>query len=220
MYVPSSELQQYKGQWFCPICLQEARAQDTKFTYNYSKDYVLTPHTYSETCERCGRETEILYIWNDRKLCKTCLEEQKLTWDVIGGGPSGAGQVVSVVPIEEEKKESFVEHIFSEFLGLFGVKKKKKEEEVVVYQSKMPIDLARPMTEGLEIPNKSVFNNLDRAPRSEGPMGAKKKSKKKESKKKKSRKAVSFPEYKKKAKEEKKEEKENPFRTYKDKKKK
>lgn len=206
MYVPASELQQYKGNWTCPVCLMNMRDEDRQ-AEEKREGLPLRRLTYPETCERCGRDTPTLYIWNARKLCKSCLNEEKETWGVIGGGPSGAAQAISMTPLRVAKKESFIEHVISEFLGIFGIKK-KQPEIVEVHHPKMPVERAKPMTEG-KIEKQTI-------PQSEGLMKKTKKRKKKTKK----RKPVSFPEAVPKKKSEKKKEKDNPFKDFKDKKKK
>jgi len=225
MYVPASEIQQYMGQWYCPICIQEERAKHTKFEYK-SQKYPMRPLAYPETCERCGRDAEILYIWNNRRLCSSCLDEEQKTWGVVGGGPSGAGQAIPVQPIRIAEKESFIEALIAGFLGLLGLKREKKKTGMIVAeQPYMIVDRAKPMTEGMIIKRDKGEQKM---PESEGLMKArkKKKSSKKKSKEKKRAKTkqdVTFPEYKKKKKEKKKKKKDdddNPFRRFKDKKKK
>lgn len=53
---------------------------------------------YPEVCERCGKAAGMLYLWNNRWLCKTCLEEEQQGWGVVSGGPSaGANKVASQI---------------------------------------------------------------------------------------------------------------------------
>lgn len=147
MYLPSSELQQYKGMWLCPYCIQDMRDEDRKSAEYKPGEYKpakepLKVISYTEACERCGREVETLYSWNGRNLCARCLHDEQGKWTLVGGGPSGAPQRVIVVPAK--KKPSFFESLISELRAVLGMKKRKAE---IVPASKMPIQYARPMVE-------------------------------------------------------------------------
>jgi len=155
MYLPSAELQQYKGMWMCPYCLQDMRDEDRKASEYHAPEYKASEYkpakepvkviSYTETCERCGRETETLYLWNGRKLCSNCLREEQEKWTLVGGGPTGASQAVPVRPAREAKKKSLIESVFSELRALLGMKPK---EARIVALPRMPIERARPMVEG------------------------------------------------------------------------
>lgn len=152
MYIPASELQQYKGMWACPYCIQDMRDEDRKMSEYKAPEYrkrdePLPALSYSETCERCGKDLgNRVYIWNGRRLCKNCLADEQEKWGVVGGGPMGASQRISYKPMRLAKKKSFIEGIFSDLLALFGVK--QREKEIIVVEPKMPIKHAKPMTEG------------------------------------------------------------------------
>jgi hypothetical protein len=149
MYVPSSELQQYKGQWACPICIQDMRYHDRKATeYKPTKD-PLRILSYSEQCERCGRDLETVYIWNGKRLCKPCMEEGQLSWGIVGGGPSGSSQKVSMQALKITKQRSFLQFLIDEFLALLGLRKRRISQVVTVepVEVKMPISHAKPMQE-------------------------------------------------------------------------
>ncbi|MBU1681914.1 hypothetical protein KKE38_03775 [Candidatus Micrarchaeota archaeon] len=147
MYLPASELQQYRGQWICPICIQDLRAKDRKETEYVHTKPKLQRITYSETCERCGKNLDTVYIWNGRRLCKSCLGAEQETWGLVGGGPSGAAQRLPVRPLRVQKQTSLIELIIGEFLALFGIKQ-TRQSEIIEVHSKMPISHAKPMTEG------------------------------------------------------------------------
>lgn len=149
MYVPASELQQYRGQWACPICIQDMRYHDRKETeYKPTKD-PLRILSYSEQCERCGRDLDTVYIWNGRKLCKPCMEEGQQSWGIVGGGPSGASQKVSMQALKITKQRSFLQFIIDEFLALIGLRKRRISQVITVepVEVKMPISHAKPMQE-------------------------------------------------------------------------
>ncbi|NYZ74479.1 hypothetical protein H0O00_05020 [Candidatus Micrarchaeota archaeon] len=172
MYLPATELQQYNGQWACPYCLQDMRDNDRRITERAREKPPAEVLSYAETCERCGRELKgHVYIWNNRRLCKNCLEHEQERWTLVSGKPSGAGQRISVVPVREAKKKSFMEAAISDVLALFGFKR-KKQAEIVVYGEKMPIKAAKPMAE------KAMAGKREqKRPEAEGLMAIKKKKK-------------------------------------------
>ena len=151
MYLPASELQQYKGQLVCPYCLQDSRAEDRR-----SEEHVVDMERpkveilrVPEQCERCGRDLEgRVYIWNGRKLCKHCLDDEKNTWGLVGGGPMGPVQRIRVDVEQNRKKTSLIEHAMSELLYMLRLKK-RPVREVIVYSTKMhdEIGAAKPLAE-------------------------------------------------------------------------
>ncbi len=149
MYVPSSELQQYKGQWACPICIQDMRYHDRKASEYKPKKDPLRILSYSEQCERCGRDLDTVYIWNGRRLCKNCLGDEQESWGIVGGGPGGASQKVSMQALKITKQRSFLQFLVDEFLALIGLKKRRISQVVTVepIEVKIPISHAKPMQE-------------------------------------------------------------------------
>lgn len=147
MYLPATELQQYRGQWVCPYCIQNMRDEDRKISESAHEKPHLEVLSYPERCERCGRNLEgRVYIWNGKTLCKHCLQDEQDKWSLVSGKPSGAGQRISVIPVREAKKMSLLEATISDVLAFMGFKR-KKPVEIVVYEGKMPIKAAKPMTE-------------------------------------------------------------------------
>jgi hypothetical protein len=145
MYVPASELQQYKGVWACPYCIQNMRDEDRKASAPAERPHVPAV-SYSEACERCGRALgDRVYIWNNRRLCKTCLEEEQASWGVVGGGPGRSGVRISVVPAKKARQRSLIEAAIGNLLALLGMK--KKEPEIVVVEPMASIAHAKPMAE-------------------------------------------------------------------------
>jgi hypothetical protein len=143
MYLPASELQQYRGMLVCPYCIQDMRSEDRRAEASHEKPPV-QELSYPERCERCGRDLQgRVYIWNGKKLCKSCLEAEQETWGIVGGGPSHGGARVSVMPVRRAKQKSLLEAIISDFLALFGLR--KKEPEIIAVAPKMPIGAAKPM---------------------------------------------------------------------------
>ncbi|HSB47412.1 MAG TPA: hypothetical protein VLD37_05335 [Candidatus Bilamarchaeum sp.] len=168
MYLPGSELQQYRGQLACPYCIQDMRDEDRRSEYHEEK-HKLEVLQIPETCERCGRDLEgRVYIWNGKKLCRNCVGDEQEKWGVVGGGPMGAPQKISLEPEKRKRKASFIESVISEVLHLSGVKKKPRKTEIVEYSTKMPIQYAKPMAEE----SLKTRRKEDKKPESEGIMKA------------------------------------------------
>lgn len=166
MYLPAAELQQYRGQWACPYCIQDMRDADRRAEEQVQERPKLERVQLPELCERCGRDLDNrVYIWNGRKLCKNCVNDEQEKWGLVGGGPMSAPYRVTLEPERKRKKESFIIRMISEFLVLLGLKKKKKIE-VVVLDGKMPISRARPLAEAMM----SKKGKEDRKPETEGIM--------------------------------------------------
>ncbi|MEW6748795.1 MAG: hypothetical protein AB1295_03755 [Candidatus Micrarchaeota archaeon] len=168
MYLPAAELQQYKGQWACPYCIQDMRDADRSASEGSAPqrpraDLYILP----EQCERCGRDLDHrVYIWNGRKLCKSCMDEEQQKWTLVGGGPMASPYKVTIKPERRRKDESLLDGIMGAFLQLLGIRKKRKE--IIIVEAKMPISRAKPMAEKAMKPKARETQ----APQSEGIMGA------------------------------------------------
>jgi hypothetical protein len=166
MYLPAAELQQYQGQWMCPYCVQDARDQDRKAQEPKKDKPHLDVVSYLEQCERCGRDLESrVYIWNGKRLCKSCVDDEQEKWGLVGGGPMAAPYRISLEPEKKRRKTSIIESFISETLYLFGIKKRKME--IIVMDPKMPIQHAKPMAEK---PMESGKKAGERKPETEGIM--------------------------------------------------
>ncbi len=168
MYLPATELQQYNGQFTCPYCIQDLRDADRKAQETPQKKPPLEVYRLPEQCERCGRDLKgRVYIWNGERLCRKCMEyEQESKWGLVGGGPMHAPMRISLKPEEERKNRSIIEAAISELLITLRLKK-RPVKEVIIYDHKMPIQLAKPMTEKA-MP--SVGQKGERKPQAEGLM--------------------------------------------------
>ncbi|MEM2909017.1 MAG: hypothetical protein QW590_01595 [Candidatus Bilamarchaeaceae archaeon] len=147
MYIPLSELQQYKGQWVCPYCLVELReAEKKKEEYKpRKKEELHAPQLrYRKGCERCGRETERLYMWNNRMLCASCLGEEQRKWGLVSGGPMAASYRVTI-----EKKKSLLQRIIDSILEMLGLKKRERAGEIVAIKKKKKFG-KKPKSEGIK----------------------------------------------------------------------
>lgn len=164
------------------------------------QELVTTPIVIHEACERCGREAEFFYIWNGRKLCKSCLEEEQKKWGMAGGGPTAAptrvvysrgrdGLLGSLIKgllrriglIRKERGDLKGEIVAAEPLRVeVETKKSEKGRNVVSFR------YGKPMSEGLEEDEEEEKKR--KKPQSEGLMKSKKKKSRKKAKKKKPKK--------------------------------
>jgi hypothetical protein len=168
MYLPATELQQYRGQWTCPYCIQDLREADRKASEYHEERPRMESLSIPEQCERCGRDLKgMVYIWNGRKLCKSCVSDEQQKWGTVGGGPMASPQRITVEVPERVKRTSLAESLISEFLHLLGIKRKPKKTDIVVYGNKMPIGNAKPMAEERIAPKAA---KADRRPKAEGLM--------------------------------------------------
>ncbi len=167
MYVPAYELQQYKGQWTCPVCLGDMRSED--------REKVATLDAIGEKCSRCGTSPPMIYVYNGRRLCQTCFEQAKTDdTDFKSRKPPKGGAKVLIVDRGVGKIVDLLEDAIIIFFRFFGVKLEKRpkksaniSEVVAVRKTKREkdpmINRAKTMEEGLEI-----MQDSQNAPLSEG----------------------------------------------------
>lgn len=129
MYIPRTELQQYRGQFYCPYCVQDLRETTRKEDSHESHhEQVIVKN---EQCERCGKELKEVFIWNGKRFCRRCYDDGKALWDTIGSPPDKGGATVPYEAIEQKKKESFVQSIISRVSGDKKAEAKRKSPEIV-----------------------------------------------------------------------------------------
>ena len=191
MYLPASELQQYRGQWTCPNCLMDLRDDDKS-----KDDRMGRAYRYNERCQRCGRETERFYMWNGRRLCMSCLAEEQSKWGTAGGGPMGGSSRVLVRPLKVSDEQSFIQRIISAILVRIGLMKEPAGPEIVALsREQTPFNRAKTLTEkkinqGKELPAQveGIMKDDERVEAEsimkKKPRKVRKKAKKKSSKKK------------------------------------
>lgn len=138
MYLPSLELQMYRGQWYCQYCVMDLRDQNRPH-YEKKKDHYTQDHT-REHCDRCGKNLHsMVYIYNGRKLCKSCVDDEK--------GRDHGPVTPPIMKFSLKKKsepfytpifvpmKTFGEGLFGWLLVKLGLRKKmlktKKEAEIV-----------------------------------------------------------------------------------------
>lgn len=178
MYLPAIELQQYKGQWICPNCRSDMVQVDNRM--KKPEKYPMSPRIYAEKCERCGGETSLYYIYNGRRLCKSCLGEEQSKWGLVGGGPSAASFRVTY----QKKGEGLLRKMIGKLLERIGLRKRTPEQSEIVVMQRTKVEIknkgkkanivafsrGRPMSEGLDEEEKKK-----RMPRSETIVKKKKK---------------------------------------------
>lgn len=177
MYLPISELQQYEGQWLCPYCLREERDKDLRQARAASmerKKRYTSAIVKSETCERCGRTLSTVYVWNGRKLCKSCLDEEKKKWDIVSGKPSSSPYRMKIGG--KKKPKGLIERLVGFLLSLIGIKRKKEVSEIVVVKDMKKVaplpEFGKPLVSG-------AMEEEKKNPKTEGIMKSGKKRKKK-----------------------------------------
>jgi hypothetical protein len=147
--------------------VQQNKRDDASRVEYQAPEKILQVISYSEKCERCGKDFEAcVYIWNGKRLCKSCMEEGQETWVLFKGGPNATNQRVSMIPLEKVKQISRIESLISEFLAIFDLE--RIEKEIIIVDPKMPIKQARLLV--VQRPDKKQM------PESEGIMNHKKKT--------------------------------------------
>lgn len=124
MYLPAPEMQQYKGMWICPNCLADMRTK--KKPEEEKKELTTSALMTSNVCERCGKEAEVFYIFNNKRLCASCYKEES---EAMFSARKPFSAPIRVVP---QKKPSLLEKIIDFILSLFGIKRKKEKEIVAI----------------------------------------------------------------------------------------
>jgi len=184
---------------------EDRRMEKPPETY-VKKPIVTTQIIYREQCERCGREAEIFYIWNGRKLCKSCLDEEQKKWGMVGGGPSAAPARV----VYSRRGEGLLSSLIGGLLTRIGLKKAGKMNGEIVAAQPVKVEAkitkkddkknvvsfkyGKPMSEGLGEKEKAEEGKSaeeQRGPESEGIMKseeAKPKKRKKAAKRKRKKK--------------------------------
>jgi len=106
--------------FFEHVVQQNKRDDDSRAVYNVSKE-PLRAISYAETCERCGKNLGHVYLWNKKRLCKSCLEAEQDKWVLFTGSPNSAPQRVSMRPLKKEN--SLIESLFLGFLAFFSLQR-------------------------------------------------------------------------------------------------
>jgi hypothetical protein len=127
MYIPKNEMQQWRGQWICPNCRMDAEREEERAPERKKEEEGAEAEMYEKPgrCERCGRETKILYRFNNRNLCWYCLEEEDTT-DYSGAGPAG-GAIRVQLRGERSRRRGIIHKLIRMLTG-----EKEEEKETVI----------------------------------------------------------------------------------------
>ena len=130
MYLPATELQQYKGQWFCPYCIMDAREEDR------APDRYKAPEPQPgksdtliqrESCERCTAEAKIIYHYRGMRLCSSCVNEAKKDWETVSSDkPPQMPFRISTEKAQKSYVIPFFNSLFDRLLQYLRLKKKKE----------------------------------------------------------------------------------------------
>ncbi len=121
---------------------QQNKRDDANRVEYHAPEQILQAISYSEKCERCGKDLEArIFIWNGVRLCKSCMEEGQKTWVLISKGPNATPQRISMQPLKKANKRSLIDSLISEFLSIIGLE--RIEKEISIVNSKVPIKLVR-----------------------------------------------------------------------------
>lgn len=96
MYLPSTELQLYRGQWTCPYCIMDVQDEERRIearshqAAHESTDRHLDSDQEAERCDKCRRKLSFVYLFNGKKLCENCVDKEKDEWKEQGGGGTPA----------------------------------------------------------------------------------------------------------------------------------
>jgi hypothetical protein len=99
MYLPIVELQQWRGQTYCPYCIQDIRDEERKEEEKHGDGAAKPgqPGADSGTppderpfgtgeknpdyeCDKCKGDLDIVYIVSDHKFCEICFQQQLRDW--------------------------------------------------------------------------------------------------------------------------------------------
>jgi len=169
MYLPATEMQWYKGQLHCQYCIMDLRDEDKRNEKMImEKDKYIKAETIHETCQRCGRILSIAYFYNGKKLCETCMEEERKDWEKKGGErpPMTPYRISS----EQGILSSMLHHIIKKILIALGFKREKTDGiEIVSAKKRVKKRRVKPMSESLR---KTVKGDgpFSKKVKSEGPI--------------------------------------------------
>lgn len=141
MYVPVTELQNYRGQMYCPYCIQDLRDEETNHDKFSQEKIRIEPVAVVEKCERCGKEVRgKILIWNGKKLCSDCVEDGKKEWQTISASPKGGSNYTPIQNSSEKEADSTLLKKIDTLIGTMkGEKNSKKPSPELVALNKNEI---------------------------------------------------------------------------------
>lgn len=107
MYLPRHELRMHNSRLYCAYCIMDIQDEEKYGRERGRGSAGSESGRTGGSCERCGRETDILYSVQGRRLCSACYAEGS-----AGGAAPGAPPMLSL--------------IFERVLSAFGVRQKPK----------------------------------------------------------------------------------------------
>lgn len=146
MYIPKVEMQQWRGQWICPNCRMDLERKEEgagkEKKGKAEEEAAAELYEKKGKCDRCGRDTIILYRFNGRNLCWYCLEKE----DTYAGAGGAGGAIPIQLTRQVSKKKGILKRIKEYFFGkgaeeeaevevsvarIVPIRKKGRESEVV-----------------------------------------------------------------------------------------
>ena len=107
MYLPSHELRMHNSRLYCAYCIMDVQDDERRSkAAGEGRGAGEGGGKAPGICERCGRETDTLYMVQGRRMCSGCYS--------VGSGAGGAGA------------PSMLGIIIEKVAGAFGVRKKPK----------------------------------------------------------------------------------------------
>ena len=153
MYIPKAEMQQWRGQWICPNCRMDAEREDERAGGEKKKKEEeggqADMYEKPGRCDRCGRDTIILYRFNGRNLCWYCLEREDTY--------AGAGGVGGAIPIQLSRQVRKKKGILGRIREYFFGKGAEEEAEIEISVARV-IPIRKKGKEGDVVPVKKGAN--------------------------------------------------------------
>ncbi len=94
MYLPRVELQQWRGQTYCPYCIMDIRdeeknAEERRGEGARKEEEGVPPGEFPPgvaqknpdyQCDKCKDDLDLVYVVADHKFCELCFEQQRRAW--------------------------------------------------------------------------------------------------------------------------------------------
>jgi hypothetical protein len=107
-------------------------SRDADRTVDRAENQYLGEVVHSEKCERCSRQMETVYYFRGRKLCSTCLEEERRG---DGGFSSDKPPLtpikITVKNFQKAALVEFLESLIGNLLNRIGIRFKSKKSTVI-----------------------------------------------------------------------------------------